>query len=402
MAEIAVLGFGVVGSGTVEVIDRNNAKVASNSGQNVRVKYILDVREFPDSPYKDLFVDNFDPIVNDPDVSVVVEVIGGVGAAFDYTKRCLEAGKSVVTSNKELVASHGYDLLKLAREKGVNYLFEASVGGGIPIMRPLVQCMAANQISEIFGILNGTTNYILTEMEKNGAEFENALKDAQLKGYAEADPTADVEGHDACRKICILASLAFGKHVYPDLVPTEGIRSVTRDDKIFASELGYKIKLLGRARAVGDKLYAYVAPHLIGKEQLLAGVDGVMNGVVVRGNAVGDVIFCGAGAGKLPTASAVVADVIDAVKHLYARKWISWENGSPDLLADSTKLETAWYIRTDATKEKIEREFGEVTFAGENNGITAFKTTVLSGKKVNDILERGIKPLSIFRVLGDY
>ncbi|MCL2365758.1 MAG: homoserine dehydrogenase [Oscillospiraceae bacterium] len=399
MAEIAVLGFGVVGSGTVEVLDKNSAKVAKNAGQNIRVKYILDIRDFSDSPFHSLFVNDFETIVNDPDISVVVEVIGGVGVALEYTQRCLEAGKSVVTSNKELVAAHGYSLLKLAREKGVNYLFEASVGGGIPIMRPLVQCMAANQISEIFGILNGTTNYILTEMEKNGAEFEVALKDAQLKGYAEADPTADVEGHDACRKICILASLAFGKHVYPDLVSTEGIRSVTKDDKFFASELGYKIKLLGRARVVGDKLYAYVASHLIDKEQLLSGVEGVMNGVVVRGNAVGDVILCGAGAGKLPTASAVVADIIDAVKHLYARKWIGWEDGDPALLADPAQLETAWYIRTDAPKAKIEREFGDVIFAGESNGTIAFKTMMLSGKKINDILARGIKPLSIFRIL---
>jgi len=401
MAEIAILGFGVVGSGTIEVLEKNSATVAENAGQNVRVKYILDVRSFPDSPYKHLFVDNFETIVSDPDVSVVAEVIGGVGPALEYTRRCLEAGKSVITSNKELVATHGYQLLKLAREKGVNYLFEASVGGGIPIMRPLAQCMAANQISEIFGILNGTTNYILTEMEKNGAEFEDALKEAQLKGYAEADPTADVEGHDACRKICILASLAFGKHVYPDAVSTEGIRSVTKDDKMYAAELGYGIKLLGRARVVGNKLYAYVAPHLISKDQLLAGVEGVMNGVVVRGNAVGDVIFCGAGAGKLPTASAVVADVIDAVKHLYARKWVSWDDGTVDLVSDSVQLETAWYIRTDAKKEDIEREFGEVVFAGENNGITAFKTGVLSGEKINDILKRSIKPLSIFRVLGE-
>jgi len=402
MTEIAVLGYGVVGSGTVEVLDRNSAKVTENAGQKIRVKYIMDLRDFPDSPHKSLFVDNFDVIVNDPDISIVVEVIGGVGAAFEYTKRSLDAGKSVVTSNKELVAAHGYQLLKLARERGVNYLFEASVGGGIPIMRPLAQCMSANQISEIYGILNGTTNYILSEMEKNGAPFADALADAQKKGYAEADPTADIEGHDACRKICILASLAFGKHVYPDLISTEGITGVTAQDKSFAAQLGYKIKLLGRVRDVGDNLYVYVAPHLISSDQLLAGVDGVMNGVVVRGNAVGDVIFCGAGAGKLPTASAVVADVIDAVKHLYARKWISWEDSGPELLADPMQLETSWYIRTGAASEKIEREFGQITYAGEKEGITAFKTTVMSGKKVKDLLNRGINALSLFRVLGDY
>ncbi|MCL2201185.1 MAG: homoserine dehydrogenase, partial [Oscillospiraceae bacterium] len=327
MTEIAVLGYGVVGSGTVEVLEKNSKKVAENAGQNIRVKYILDVRNFSDSPHAELFVNNFDTIVNDPDVSVVVEAIGGAEVAFEYTKRSLNAGKSVVTSNKELVAAHGYQLLKLAREKGVNYLFEASVGGGIPIMRPLAQCMAANEISEIFGILNGTTNYILTEMERKGTSFADALVDAQQKGYAEADPTADIGGHDACRKICILTSLAFGRHIYPEFVLTEGITGVTSEDKTFAAELGYKIKLLGRVRSVDNKLYVYVAPHLIGQDRLLAGVDGVMNGVVVRGNAVGDVVLCGAGAGKLPTASAVVADVIDAVKHQYARKWIGWEDG---------------------------------------------------------------------------
>ena len=401
MTEIAVLGFGVVGSGTVEVLDKNSSMVARNAGQNIRVKYILDVREFPDSPYRSMLTSDFDTIVNDPDISVVVEVIGGAGAAYDFTRRSLEAGKSVVTSNKELVAARGYELLKLAREKGVNYLFEASVGGGIPIMRPLAQCMAANKISEIYGILNGTTNYILTEMERNGAGFADALEDAQKKGYAESDPTADIEGHDACRKTCILSSLAFGRHVYPEQVPSEGIKNVTIDDMRFAAELGYKIKLLGRVRAMGDKISAYVAPHLIGKDHLLSQVDGVMNGVVVRGNAVGDVMFCGAGAGKLPTASAVVADIIDAVKHLYARKWIGWEDGGEDIMTDPMQLETSWYIRTDAPREKIEREFGKVHFAGENEAVTAFKTNVMSGKIINDLLSRDIHALSLLRVLGD-
>jgi len=402
MTEIAVLGYGVVGSGTVEVLDNNSAKVARNAGQNIRVKYILDVRDFPGSPYKNLFTDSFETIVNDPDISVVVEAIGGVNAALEYTERCLDAGKNVVTSNKELVASHGYRLLKLARERGVNYLFEASVGGGIPIMRPLAQCMSANNISEVYGILNGTTNYILTEMEKKGIPFADALSDAMEKGYAEADPSADVDGHDACRKICILSSLAFGKHVYPDSVQTEGISNVTSEDKRFAQALGYKIKLLGRAQTVGAKLYVYVAPHLVSKDMLLSGVDGVMNGVVVCGNAVGDVILCGAGAGKLPTASAVVADVIDAVKHLYARKWISWEDGGPEIIADIEDLETKWYIRTSAPREKIESEFGQVEFAGEIDNTTAFITTVKSGKNIKDILGRGVTALTIFRVLGDY
>ena len=402
MIEVAVLGFGVVGSGTVEVIDKNSQMVTRSAGQNVRVKYILDVRDFSSSQYKDLFVRDFETIENDPDISVVVEVIGGVGAALEFTRRSLEAGKNVVTSNKELVATHGFELLKIAGEKGVNYLFEGSVGGGIPIVRPLTQCMAANKISEIYGILNGTTNYVLSEMEKNGAEFSEALKDAQKKGYAEADPTADIEGQDACRKICILSSLAFGQHVYPDLVPTEGIKNVTTEDMQFAAELGCKIKLLCRVRAMGNMVCAYVAPHLIRKEHILAGLDGVLNGIVIRGNVVGDIVLCGAGAGKLPTASAIVADIIDAVKHINARKWISWEDGGADMMSDPIQLETAWYIRTDATREKIEREFGQVIFAGKKDSITAFRTAVMSGKKIKELLSRGIESHSLFRVLGDY
>ena len=402
MAEIAVLGFGVVGSGVVEVLEKNSGMIARNAGQGVRVKYILDVRDFPGSPYESLMIKDFNTILDDPDISVVAEVIGGVGVALEFTRRCLEAGKNVVTSNKELVATHGYELLKLAREKGVNYLFEASVGGGIPVIRPLAQCMAANIISEIYGILNGTTNYILSEMAKSSAGFSDALLGAQQKGYAESDPTADIEGHDACRKVCILSSLAFGRHIYPNQVPAEGITGVTTEDMRFASLLGYKIKLLGRARTVGDKIAAYVAPHLVSEDHLLAGVEGVLNGVIVRGNAVGNVLFCGAGAGKMPTASAVVADIIDSVKHLYARKWISWEDGGAGLAADPMQLESAWYIRTNATREKVEREFGEVIFAGEAGYVTAFKTAMMSGNIVRGLLERGITALSLFRILGDY
>jgi homoserine dehydrogenase len=239
-------------------------------------------------------------------------------------------------------------------------------------------------------------------MEKNGEGFSEALKDAQKKGYAESDPTADIEGHDACRKICILSSLAFGRHVYPAQVPAEGITGVTVDDMRFGAKLGYTIKLLGRARAVGEKVAAYVAPHLISNDNLLAGVNGVMNGVVVRGNTVGDVVFCGAGAGKLPTASAVVADVIDAVKHMRARKLLGWEDGGADLAADPIMLESAWYIRTSAEREKVEREFGEVVFAEETGDVTVFKTAVMNGKKIQDMLARGVPALSLFRVLGDY
>jgi len=402
MAEVAVLGFGVVGSGTVEILDKNFDRIKHNANQDIRVKYILDVRDFPGSQYENLFIKDFETIVNDPDINVVVEVIGGTGVALDFTRRSLESGKSVVTSNKELVAQHGYELLKLAGEKGVNYLFEASVGGGIPIIRPVAQCMAANKINEIYGILNGTTNYILTEMTKNGAEFSVALGDAQKKGYAEADPSADIKGYDACRKICILSSLAFGWHLYPEQVPTEGIEGVTQDDMRYAASMGYKIKLLGRVRAVSDKIAAYVAPHLISNDNLLSYIDGVINGIVVRGNAVGDVLFCGAGAGKSPTASAVAADIIDAVKHLHSRKLIGWEQGNAELVTDPILLESAWYIRTNAERAKVEREFGEVVFAAETGCETAFKTAVMNGKIVRELLGRGIPALSLFRVLGDY
>ena len=402
MLNVAVLGFGVVGSGAVEVIDRNSDKIAYNAGQGIRVKHILDVRDFSDSPYKDLFAKDFETIENDPEVKIVVETIGGVGAAFEYTKRSLKAGKSVVTSNKELVAMHGFELMELAKEKSASYLFEASVGGGIPIIRPLAQCMAANQINEIYGILNGTTNYILTEMLKNGADFSGALLDAQKKGYAEADPTADIDGHDACRKICILSSLAFGRHVYPDYVPAEGIRSVTPHDMTFAGNLGYKIKLLGRARNVADKVSAYVAPHLISTDSLLSGVDGVMNGIVVRGNVVGDVMFHGAGAGKLPTASAVVADIIDIAKHIGAGQLISWAQGDESAVTDQSQLESSWYVRTDASREMAERVFGEIVYAGEIGSVSAFKTAFMNYSKVKSLLDRGIPALSLFRVLGDY
>ena len=417
MVYVAVLGFGVVGSGTVEVLDRNADRIAKNAGQSIKVKYILDIRDFPGNPYERLFIKDFEKITRDPDVDVVIETIGGVGIAYEYTRRCLEAKKSVVTSNKELVATHGCELLELAGAKGVNYLFEASVGGGIPVIRPIAQCMAANNINEIYGILNGTTNYILSEMVKNGAALSDALSDAQKKGYAEADPTADIKGHDACRKVSILASLAYGRHVYPEQIPTEGIESVTAEDIRFASALGYKIKLLGRMRAVGDKVAAYVAPHLIGNDSLLAGVDGVMNGVVIRGNVVGDILFYGAGAGKMPTASAVAADVVDAVKHMHARKMIGWDAGGEDVVSDPALLESAWYLRTNADRDKVTREFGEVVFAETEesgaldtavglsescNPVTAFKTAVMDGKKIMELLDRGITALTMFRVLGDY
>lgn len=402
MIKVAVLGYGVVGSGVVSVLDKNAAQISRNAGQDIQVKYILDIRSFPDSPYSSLFISDFEAIADDPDVQIVVETIGGTGAALNFTRRCLEAGKNVITSNKELVAEYGCELMKLARENNVNYMFEASVGGGIPVIRPVAQCMTANIITEIYGILNGTTNYILTNMEKNSADFADALREAQQKGYAEADPTADIEGHDTCRKICILSSLAFGQHVYPSRVPTEGISNVTTADMLYASNLGYEIKLLGRAKSVNGKAAVYVAPHLIQKENLLSIVDFVMNGVVVRGNIVGNLVFCGAGAGKLPTASAVVADIIDTVKHLKTRRWINWDEAQEGFISDPALLDSAWYVRTDSPREKVEREFGTVIFADTSEGETAFITSVISGKKVEELLARGIAAKSKFRVLGDH
>ncbi|MBR5381473.1 MAG: homoserine dehydrogenase [Oscillospiraceae bacterium] len=356
MVKVAILGFGTVGSGVAEVLTMNADRIARNTGREISIKYIVDVRDFPGNPFEKYLVKDFALVENDPEVSVVVETIGGVGVAYDFSRRVLQAGKSLVTSNKELVATHGYELMSLAKEKGVNYLFEASVGGGIPVLRPICQCLAANSVQEIYGILNGTTNYILTEMIQNGVPFEDALAGAQARGYAERNPAADIEGHDACRKICILSTLCFGKHVYPDNVPAEGITSVTLDDVRNAELIGCKIKLLGRAVLTPEgKPAAYVAPHLVRSEKLISGVSGVMNAIVVEGNAVGEVMFYGAGAGKLPTASAVVADVIDAAKHENARKQISWEDGDKDTVADPDALVSRWYVRTkgDVPFEKI-------------------------------------------------
>ena len=402
MVNVAILGFGVVGSGVAEVLTKNGDHIDKKVDNLIRLKYILDVRDFPDSPFADKFVKDFSVIEDDPDVNIVVETIGGARAAKDFTERALKAGKSVVTSNKELVAEHGYDLLKLAEEHGVSYIFEASVGGGIPIIRPLNQCLAANEISEICGILNGTTNYILTRMIKAGLSFDTALKEAQANGYAEQDPTADVEGHDACRKICILASLAFGRHVYPSQVPTEGISSVTLADVAYADSCGKKIKLLGRAiRREGDRVTAYVAPHLVDGEDPLSGVEDVFNAITVKGDAIGDVMFYGRGAGKLPTASAVVADVIDAAKHMKTKKYLGWGPGGADLAIPPDDLVSAWYVRAQGTPDAVKAALGNVTFlgrAGAPEGEVAFLAEPMIRANLETALS-GMKMLSAFRVL---
>ena len=356
MIKYAILGYGVVGSGVAEVMEEQCDKIAALVGEAVELKYILVRRDYPGDRYVDKLVKDFSVIENDPEVKIVAEVIGGAGAAYDYTKRALAAGKSVVSSNKELVATHGAELAALAREKGVNYLFEGSVGGGIPILRPLTQCLAANRIDEVFGILNGTTNYILTAMDTEGRSFSDALKTAQQLGYAEADPTADVEGIDACRKTAILADLAFGYFMDADAIPTQGITAITTADLELSHALGYTVKLLGHAIRAENGCCAFVEPHLIPLDHLLASVGGVMNACVVRGSAVGEVMFYGPGAGKRPTASAVAGDIVDAAQHQAYRK--DTDLGRPGgALEPEAALVSRWYVRAEDEPDAIASAF---------------------------------------------
>ena len=400
MVGFAVMGHGVVGSGVVEVFYKNHDSIVSRAGTDVDLKYILDIRDFPNLPYSDKFTKNFEDILNDPEVEVVAEVMGGLKPAYDFTKRLLLAGKSVVTSNKELVAAKGAELLKIAKEKNVNYLFEASVGGGIPIIRPINQCLAANNIDEILGILNGTTNFIMTKMIKESMSFDDALALAQQLGYAEKDPTADVEGHDACRKICILASIAFGKHVYPAQVHTEGISKITLMDVAYAADYNSVIKLIGKvAMKQNNKLYCLVAPMLVSKESQLSSVDDVFNAIMVRGNATGDVMFYGKGAGKLPTASAVMADIIDCFKHIKARKNVFWEDGDPDYVDDYDLGEVSLYIRgkaadTERAKKDIEKAFGKVKYLSCKDA-PEHDIAFVTEKKVERELKEKLKSLSL-------
>ena len=313
MISIALLGFGCVGSGTAEVLTENKKLIESRLGCEYKIKYILDLRDFPDSPFGDLVVHDFNKILEDDEVSVVAEMMGGSHPAYDFTKACLEAGKSVVTSNKEVVASFGVELCEIAAAHGVRYMFEASVGGGIPIIRPMMTDLASNKINSINGILNGTTNYILTAMRDDGKSFSDALGEAQRLGYAEANPAADVEGKDAARKTVILGAIASGKLVSPEAISTEGITNISLCDVELAQTLGYSIKLIGHAEDRDGKLLAFVSPMAVPESNPLARIDGVFNGILVNANMVGDVMFYGPGAGKLPTASAVVADIVDVI-----------------------------------------------------------------------------------------
>ena len=366
MISVAIMGHGVVGSGVADIIYTHKQKLFSAVGEELYIKYILDLREFPDSPYAERFTKSFDDIINDVEVRIVVETMGGIHPAYEYVKACLKAGKSVVTSNKELVAAHGAQLLAVAKETNANFLFEASVGGGIPIIRPINQCLVANNVTEIAGILNGTTNFILTKMIKENMDLDAALKLAQDLGYAERNPAADIEGHDACRKICILASLTFGRHIYPEACYTEGITGITLEDVEYASVWGGVIKLIGSVKKVDkDKIDIIVAPMFIPNESQLSSIDDVFNGIMVRGDAVGDVVFYGRGAGKLPTASAVVADVIDCVKHLKARKYLSWIDSDNSSVIPHENSVAAMYVRAEASNRtaaynKAEAVFGEI------------------------------------------
>ncbi len=412
MINVAVLGHGVVGSGVVEVIETNAKSIAKRCGKTLNVKHILDIREFNDLPYAHKFTKDFNVILNDESVEVVAEVMGGVHPAYDFVKACLEAKKSVVTSNKELVAAKGAELLKTALDNNVNFFFEASVGGGIPIIRPMHQCLAANRIDEVAGILNGTTNFILTKMIHEQMDFADALKLAQDLGYAERNPEADVEGHDACRKICILASLAYGKHVYPDNVYTEGITKITLNDVEYADHYNCVIKLIGRAKMLDSgKLMIMVSPALIKKSSQLASINDVFNGVLVKGNATGDVVFYGKGAGKLPTASAVVADIIDAVKADGTSVSLRWDDSSENIVEDKDNYACKFYARAVfgfdcASLSAIKSVFGDVEAINtdiENQNEIAFVTENMTEKefdqKVQLLLEGGVKVVSKIRVL---
>lgn len=396
MIKYAILGYGTVGSGVAEVMSEQAEKIAALAGEPVELKYILVRRDFPGDPYEKYMVKDFSVIENDPEVSIVAEVIGGTNAAYDYSLRALKAGKNLVSSNKELVAVHGAELNEIAREKGVSYLFEGSVGGGIPILRPLVQCLAANRIDEVFGILNGTTNFILTAMDEKGESFDDVLKRAQELGYAEADPTADVEGIDACRKTAILADLSFGYNMDVEQIPTRGITQITGADMELAHALGFGIKLLGHAIRTEGGCCAFVEPHLIPESHLLSSVKGVMNACVVRGSAVGEVMFYGPGAGKRPTASAVAADIVDiAVRKV--RK--DTDLGAPGgILASADELVSRWYVRTAASPDVILSRFGSAAPVYGSSREAGFITEAMTRKELNEKLD-AVAPAAVYRVL---
>ena len=385
MIKVAVLGYGTVGSGVVEVIDRNNDIVSANSGDKVEVKYILDLRDFPGDPNESKLIHDVDVIMNDPEVSIVCETMGGVGAAYKFTKAALEKGKSVCSSNKELVAKHGAELMKVAKEHGCAYLFEASVGGGIPVLRTLTTALTAERITQIAGILNGTTNFILTKMEEEGAGFDETLKKAQDLGYAEKDPTADIEGHDTARKISILADIMSGHFVDSDKVHTVGITSIDKSDIALASKAGFKIRLLGIAeRAEDDSVSAKVAPFLVKKGHPLAGVCDVFNAVFVTGNMLGETMYYGKGAGKLATASAVVADVIDAARKGSSTMYSGWDDEPVKARADAHDMRRFMVKFDEKDADKAKALFEGAEEIGVSNGKFALITAPMDSPSFED------------------
>lgn len=380
MINVAIMGYGTIGSGVAEILDENKDVIEKQAGQEVALKYVLDLREFPDSPVADKIVHDFKLIEEDADVQVVVETMGGLNPSYPFVKAALEAGKHVVTSNKALVAAYGTELLAVARAKNVNFFFEASVGGGIPIIRPLYRCLMGERIEEITGILNGTTNYILTKMDKEGASFGGALKEAQDLGYAERNPEADVEGHDTCRKIAILTAMATGREVNYEDIYTEGITKITDVDFRYAEKMGTSVKLFGSSRVCGDLIHAWVAPVMIGKSHPLYAVSDVFNGILVKGNMLGTTMYYGSGAGKLPTASAVVADIIEAAQNIRQNVPMGW-NDERLAIADMDTSAHRYFVRIagDAARKnsQIGNTFGVIKTI-ELEGMDEF--AVLTGK----------------------
>lgn len=399
MAKSAIMGFGTVGSGVYEIIKKHNFEKSAN--QDIEVGYILDIRDFDDEEIKPLLTKDFNDILNDNEVSVVAEVMGGLHPAYEFTKALLEKGVSVVTSNKELVATYGVELLETAKKNNASYMFEASVGGGIPVIRPMTVCTKANDIKRIAGILNGTTNYILNEMFAKGKEFSDALADAQAKGYAEKNPSADIEGHDACRKLAILSSMAWGKFVDYNKIPTEGIVNITSEDVKYAEKMNSVIKLIGYAETDEEgKIYASVSPMLVSKDIIISSVNDVFNAVMLRGDSLGDAMFYGRGAGKLPTASAVVADMIDCVRHFGAKKHnIIWETSQNEIMQDAQEKSVSAFIRCNDLKENVQKYFDNIEYVNSINSEVAFIVRNIKQGELTEKTQKLESVISVIRIL---
>lgn len=404
MINIAILGFGKVGSGIAEVIERGYNLIRKELQDSVRIKYILDLRDFPGTPYQDLVVHDINTIVEDPEVTIVCETMGGSKPAFEYSMACLRAGKHVVTSNKEVVANFGNLLCDAARDNGVRYLYEASVGGGIPLIRPIKTALCCNEICEINGILNGTTNFILTQMEQHGKSFDDALANAQELGYAERDPRADVNGEDACRKICILAALAFGVLVSPSLVSCTGVRNISQEDVAIAKKFGAAVKLVGSTKRLADgSIDIRVSPCLVPSNNPMVKVDDVNNAILVRASALGEVMFYGPGAGSLPTGSAILSDIIDIAKHMNSKNIVqeTWESADESIVCNEDETPNHYYAAVDATADAVKPHFGEdVEILYTEEGLTAFIAHGISKHAFNRaIAALGAKVYSQLRAL---